>query len=294
MRSLLKAIIIVAVAAGVVIPAGYYSTSVYHSDSITLPQLVPGNSNVVIRGEYNATPVYAYNYSNTTGLVLGVSMSGFSSQLTSAENSTNSTHAQIVPVLYTTYRDYNVFKLSNVSIEGLLPSEFNTGPLPSNFTVNTSKYVQNGTLYLSELSGIVTVGNLSAVKQSLDAYLDGTGFQKLADLHFNNTANVSVYFKDSASPVRNAVANAFALRTTFSIEMDNQTNALQVDKMLSGLNTVASNFSVSTSLPDGNWVNGTITIGVLNYNVLVDFIANFPIQNYAQYLSGYNLSGYNL
>ncbi len=293
MRSLLKAVIIVAVAAGVVVPAGYYSLSVYHDNSITLPQLVPGNSIMVIRGEYNSTPIYAYNNSNTMGLVLGISMTGFSTQLSSAENSTNTTHAQIVPVLYTTYRNYNVFKLSNVSIDGLLPTSFTAGPLPSNFTVNTSKYIQNGTIFLSELSGVVTVGNLSAVKNSLDAYLDHTGFQNLAQLHFNSTANISVYVKDSGSPIKQAVANVYALKTTFNLEMSNSTNANTANKLLSSLNAYALvynyNFTVATSLPQGNWVNGTITIGVMNYYILEDVLSNLPNLNYTQYLSGYNL-----
>lgn len=289
MRSLLKAVIIVAVAAGVVIPAGYYSLSVYNDSSITLPQLVPGNSNLVIRGEYNSTPIYAYNYSNTTGLVLGISMTGFSTQLSTAENSTNATHAQIVPVLYTTYRNYNVFQLSNVSIDGLLPSSLTTGPLPSNFTVNTSKYIQNGSLFLSELPGVVTVGNLAAVKLSLDAYLDHAGFQNLAQLHFNSTANISVYFKDSSSPIKQAIVNVYALKTTFDLEMSNYSNANTANKLLSSLNAYALvynyNFTVAT-IPQGNWVNGTITIGVMNYHVLEDALSNL---NSTQYLPGYNL-----
>lgn len=293
MRSLLKAVIIVAVAAGVVIPAGYYSLSVYHNDGVGLPQLVPGNSSVVIRGEYNSTPVYAYNYSNTTGIVLGISMTGFSSELTSAENTTNGSHVQIVPVLYTTYRNYNIYQLSNVSIDGLLPSALTIGPLPSNFTVNTSKYIQNGSIFLSELSGIVTVGNLTAVKYSLDAYLDNSGFQNLAALHFNSTANVSVYFKDSASPIKQAVANVYALKTTFNLEMSNSTNANTANKLLSSLNAYALvynyNFTVSTSIPQNNWVNGTITIGVANYYILEDMLSNLPNLNYTQYLSGFNL-----
>ncbi len=293
MRSLLKAIIIVTIAAGVVIPAGYFSLSVYHNSSIALPQLVPGNSNVVIRGEYNSTPIYAYNYSNTTGIVLGISMTGFSSQLSSAENTTNMTHVQIVPTLYTTYRSYNIFKLSNVSLDGLLPSVLTSTPLPSNFTVNTSKYIQNGSLYLSELYGVVTVGNLSAVKNSLDAYLDNTGFQNIAALNFNSTANISVYFRDSASPVKQAVANVYSMETTFNLEMSNYSNAITVNKLLSGLNAYAYvynyNFTVAASVPQNNWVNGTITIGITNYYILGDILSNLTNLNYTQYLSGYNL-----
>lgn len=289
MRSLLKAIIIVAVAAGIVVPAGYYSLSVFHDNSISLPQLVPGNSTMVIRAEINTTQMYAYNSSNITGFVVGVSMSGFSAELSSAENTTNTSNVKIEPVFYTTYRNYNIYKLSNVSLEGVLPAELNTGFTGTNFSLNASKYLQNNTLFLADLTGVVSLGDLSAVQLSLDTYIGGTGFQKFADLHFNSSANASIYLKSTSPPVKEAFANVYAFETTFNIEMTNKTNANQLIQGLSYLNGLANGaFSISIPIPDGNWVNSTITIGTQNYMVLEQFLAQLPNQNYTQYLSGFS------
>ncbi len=285
MRPLLKAIIIAAVATGVVVPAGYYSFSVFHNGSIALPQLVPGNSTIVLRSDYNDTPLYTYNSSNNYGIVLGVSMTAFSSQLSSASNSSSGNQTKLVPVLYNTYRGYNIYSISNVNISGLIPTGFNTSSIGYNFTLNATQFLENDTVYVADLSGVVSLGSYPAVQYSLNAYLNGNNFQAYASSHFNTSSNVSIYFNSASLPVKQAVANIFYMKSTFTLEMSNQTNAIQLSKGLSALNLIATNFSVSSTI-DNNWVNGTITVGIGNYYLIEDLLAQLPSSNYTQLISG--------
>lgn len=291
MKPLFKAIIILVVATAVVVPAGYYSFAIYQHGNVTLPQLVPGNSTMVLSASINGTSFYAYNSSNEAGIVLGVSMSGFSSELSSAQNSTNVTQSKIEPVLYSTYRGYDIYSLTNVSLVGLIPSNLNTSQfgntsLGSNLSLNLTNYVGNNTLYLADLPGIVSAGNFTAVQYSLDAYLDGTSFQSFAKTNFNNTANASLFLKTTNSPVAQVIANIYYLKSTFDIQMNNQTNAVLVTKGLGSVNAIANGFTVGYNLNSGNWVNGTITIGTGNYYLLLNFISNLSTANLTQLSSG--------
>lgn len=291
MRPFFKAIVILVVAAAVAAPAGYYAFIVNQHSDVTLPQLVPGNSTMVLSASINGTSFYAYNSSNSAGIVLGVSMSGFSSELSTAQNSTNSTQNKIEPVLYSTYRGYNIYRLSNVSLVGLLPSGLNTslpnnGSLGNNLSLNLTDYLGNNTLYLADLPGIVSAGNLTAVQYSLDAYLDGSSFQNFAESNFNSTANASLYIKTTTTPVKQVIANIYYLKSTFNIQMSNQSNADLLTKGLSSVNTLANGFTVGYLLRSDNWVNGTITVGTGNYYLLQDFVTNLPSGNYTQLFSG--------
>lgn len=288
MKPLVKAIIVVLIAAGVVIPAGYYSISVFQNKDVSLTQLVPGNSTLVVRAVYNNTQMYAFNSSNTDGVVIGVSMAAFSSQISSAENTTNTSGPKIEPVLYSTYRGYSIYSISNVSLKGLVPAGINTSQFGTNLSLDPSNYLgDNNTVYLADLTGIVSLGSFTAVKYSLDAYLDGKNFQAFAEANFNATANVSLYFTSPTAPVQQAISNVYYLKSTFSVEMNNQSNTVQLSKGLSAVNLLANNFTVSNSI-DGNWVNGTITVGIGNYYLIQDFIANLPAGNYSQLLSGFS------
>lgn len=291
MKPLFKAVIILIVATGVVVPAGYYSITVHSSENIALSELVPGNSTMVISSSVNGTSFYAYNSTNTSGIVLGVSMSGLSSQISSAENSTNATHNIIEPVLFAKYRGYDIYSLTNISLQGLVPSTVNSSLINgtsqgSNLSLNLTNYINNSTLYLADLPGIVSAGSFTAVQYSLNAYLDGTNFQEYANANFNSSANVSLYFTTTNTPIHKAVANIYYLKSTFNIEMNNQTDANLLSKGLGSLNAIANGFTVGYYLYSGNWVNGTITIGTGNYNLLLDTISSLPTGNTSQYFSG--------
>lgn len=290
MKSLFKGIIIAVITAGIVIPAGYYSLYVYHDSTVSIAQLIPENSTMVLKTNYNGTSIYVYNYSNTDGIVMGLSMSSFSADLSAVSN--NSSSAQnltINPVLYTTYRGYNIYQLDNVSLEGVIPQNLTTVALNYNYTSNLTKYVGNNTIYVAEVPSIVSVGPVQAVKYSIDALLDNANFYARSTLYFNETANVSVYFSSQTLVVKEAMANIYQLHSDFNLEMSNATNARDLIKGLSAINILSNNITVSTTL-SGNWVNGTITVGIDNYYLIGELIASLPsTANYTQYLSGYGL-----
>lgn len=288
MKALLKGIIIAIITVGVVVPAGYFSLIVYHNESTSLTQLIPQDSSMVVRTDYNGTPIYAYNYSNTDGLVIGISLTGFSTELSSTANQTNGTHAMISPTLFTTYRGYSIYELKNVTFQGLIPSEFQFLSFGYNYSLNVSNYVSNDTVYVAELTGIVTIGPYQAVRYSLDALLDNVNFETRASSFFNNSANVSIYFSSTNLPVRQAVSNIYYLSSNFNLEMSNVTNAQQINKGLSAVNLLATNFTfLSSSQMQGTWVNGTIGVGIGNYYLLQGLMDSLSKLNYTQYLTGF-------
>lgn len=289
MKALVKGIIIAVIAVGVVIPAGYFSFFVYHSDNITLANLVPENSTMVVRGEVNGTQLYFYNASNTDGVVIGVSMNNLDSEISATTNQSNGSSVSIEPTLYSTYRGYDIYRISNVSLDGLVSSQltaFNTG---FNLTSNVSHYLQNNTVYVGEVKGVVTLGSVASVKISIDALVDNANFEPYASSHFNDTANFSVYFSSADYPVTLANANVYALYSDFNVEMNNSTNAQEVYRGLSAMNALPSNYTYVTSYSiDGNWVNGTMAVGIGNYyrvQYLLDNLNSLNI-NYTRYLTG--------
>lgn len=291
MRSLLKGIIIAIITVGIVVPAGYYSVYVYHNNPISITQLIPGNSTMVLRTDYNGTPIYAYNYSNTDGIVMGLSMAGFSSDISSMSgNSSQTQNVTINPVLYSTYKGYNIYQLNNVSLEGVIPQNLTSTALDYNYTSNLTKYIGNNTIYVAEIPSIVSIGSVQAVKYSIDALVENTNFKTLAVKYFNETANVSVYFTSQSIPIRQATANLYQLHSDFNIELNNATTAKDLYKGFSAINVIPNGKITVSSLLSDNWVNGTINVGIDNYYLIGDLIASLPTNlNYTQYLSGYGL-----
>lgn len=294
MRALVKGIIIAIITVGIVVPAGYYSLVVYHPSSISIAQLVPENSTMVIRGDYNGTPVYAYNYSNTEGVVVGISMSNFDAQIAANSNVTNGTHTQIQPSLYKTYRGYSIYEIKNVSLSGIIPGNISSVALDYNLSSNLSKYISNSTIYLVEVSSIVSLGSVQAVEYSIDALSDKVTFQAQATEYFNTTSNVSLYFRSTDTPVHVAIVNVFYLSTQMNIEMNNASNTKNLTAALSYLSGYTSSnygytFFYPSSTSTGNWVNGTISVGIGNYARIQQLVNDLPTGlNLTQYISGFS------
>lgn len=289
MKSLVKGIIIAAITIGIVVPAGYYSFSVYHHETISLTQMVPENSSMVIRADYNGTPVYAYNYSNTDGIVLGISMAGFSTELASVSNTSGSTgNLTIEPVLYSSYRGYDIYQIKNISVAGVIPQNITDLALSYNYSTGLTNYLQNETIYVVEVPSVVSIGSVQAVKNSIDALLDNANFQTSSLNYFNSTSNVSAYFKSTTLPVVQGIANVYSLHSDFRLQMSNATNARDLFNGLSGINLLNTNITVSTQI-SGNWVNGTMNVGIDNYYLLEELVTTLSKLNYTQYLSGYGL-----
>lgn len=296
MKPLLKGLIITIVTVSVVVPAGYYAFTSFDQSSVSLAQVVPGNSSLVMSGTYNGTPAYLYNSSGGGGLILGVDLSGFSTQLSSASNSTNSTngtHPAFQPSLYATYRGYNVYQVKNVSLEGLIPQNITDLTAQYNLTLNTTAYIQNDTIYVADFTNVVSLGSYSSVTMTIDTLLDKTGFQSFSQMYFNSTANVSVYYNyNSPSAIlKQGVVNVFYQSTTFNLEFNSSDTATNVSRALSGLNAIATNYTYFYLSPSKDaWVNGTMAVGVGNYYMLqylLDTVAGYLSQyNYTQLLSG--------
>lgn len=293
MKALLKGIIIAIVTVGVVVPAGYFSTVVYHSSPVSISSLVPQNSTMVVRADYNGTNFYLFNNSSTNGVVIGISLTNFDSELAASANQTNGTSVNITPTLYAQYRGYSIYMITNVSLNGLIGNQLSLLDVGYNLTPNLSSYLQNDTLFVAEVSGVVSVGSLASVKMSVDALVDNTNFNAYASAHFNDTANVSVYFKSSDLPIQNANANVYYLSSDFNIQFNNTTNAQDAHRALGLLSAASTNYTFFPSYGlDGTWLNGTMAVGIGNYYLLQNLITNIQNLlsqyniNYTKYLTG--------
>lgn len=290
MRPLLKGIIITLVTVAVVIPASYYAITSFQQTEVTMAQVVPGNSTLVIAGTYNNTPAYIYNSSYASGIILGVDLSGFSSEVSSATNVSNSTQPVIQPSLYSTYRGYNIYRVENVSLEGLIPQNITGLTAKYNITLNTTNYIHDNTIYIASFTNVVSIGSYNSVVASINTLMTKTGFQALSDRYFNSSANVSLYFTNSSSNayIRSAVVNVFYTESTFNIQVNNITNAQTVMRLMNAVNTLSSNYTFFYLIPtQDQWVNGTLAVGIGNYYHIQYLLDNLPTTlNYTQLISG--------
>lgn len=287
MKPLLKGLIISLITVAVVIPAGYYAVESFHQVNVSMAQLVPGNSTLVISGTYNSTPAYIYNSSSANGVVLGVDLSGFSTQIAAATNNSSGTHPVIQPSMYTTYRGYSVYQVRNVSLEGLIPQNLTGLVAQYNLTLNITNYVQNNTIYLADFTNVVSLGSYNTVIASINTFLDKTGFTDLSGSYFNSTANASIYFNSSSLPVRQAIVNVFYEKTTFNLELNSTVTANNVTRGISALNALSTNYTYFYLSPSqGAWVNGTMEVGIGNYYLLQYLINDLASYNLTQIISG--------
>lgn len=287
MKPLLKGLIISLITVAVVIPAGYYAVTSFNQVNVSMAQLVPGNSTLVIAGTYNNTPAYVYNSTSAGGVVLGVDLTDFSSQISAATNTSSGTHPTIQPSLFATYRGYNVYQVRNISLEGLIPQNITGLAAGYNLTLNITKYVQNDTVYVADFSNVVSLGTYNAVTVSINTLLDKTGFQEFSGKYFNSTANVSLYLNSSDLPVKQAIVNVFYEKTTFSLEMNSTDTANTAMRGISALNALSTNYTYFYLNPSqGAWVNGTMAVGIGNYYLLQYLLEDLSSYNLTQYISG--------
>ena len=287
MKPLLKGLIITLVTVAVVIPAGYYAVNSFQQANISLAQVVPGNSTLVIAGTYNNTPAYVYNASSASGVVLGIDLAALSSQISSATNTTSGVHPVVQPSLYYTYRGYNVYQVRNVSLEGLIPQNITGLTAQYNITLNVTKYVQNDTVYVADFSNVVSLGSYNSVILTIDTLLDKTGFQEFSGKYFNNTANVSLYYNNSNFPIKQAIVNVYSERSTFNLEFNSTETASNVSLGIAALGRLVTNYTYFPSYAlDGNWVNGTMNIGIQNYYILQYLLQALSSYNVTKIISG--------
>ena len=287
MRPLFKGLIITLLTVAVVIPAGYYAVESFQQVNVAMSQLVPGNSTVVVAGTYNNTPGYIYNSSNANGVVLGVGLSAFSQQIAIATNTSGGVHPVVEPSLYISYRGYNVYQVKNVSLEGLIPQNITGLTDKYNLTLNVTKYVQNNTIYVADFSNVVTLGSFDSVVTSINTYLDKTWFTQLSSTYFNSTANISVYYNSNNLPIKQAIVNVFNEKTTFNLEFNSTEVTINVTRGISALNALSTNYTYFYLNPSqGNWVNGTMEVGIGNYYLLQYLLDDLASYNLTQIISG--------
>ncbi len=287
MKPLFKGLIITLITVAVVIPAGYYAVESFQQVNVAMSQLVPGNSTLVVAGTYNTTPGYIYNSSSANGVVLGVSLSAFSQQIAIASNTSGGVHPTIEPSLYVAYRGYNVYQVRNVSLDGLIPQNITGLIAKYNLTLDVTKYVQNNTIYVADFSNVVTLGSYNSVITSINAFLDKDWFTQLSSTYFNSTANISIYYNSASLPIRQAIVNVFDERTTFSLEFNSTELTTNVTRGISALNALSTNYTYFYLNPtQGNWVNGTMEVGIENYYLLQYLIDDLASYNLTQIISG--------
>lgn len=227
MKSVLKAIIVIAIAAGVAIPSGFMAYQAFNSSNPSMTHFVPLNSSAVIMVRYNNSTFYAYTSSNSTGLIADMSVSQFTDALSTAvgNNSTNFTAISVSPVLYDTFHGYKIYSLSNITLNyntSLMGLE--TAKLGD--TLNLSRLMHNRTIYIAELSGTtISAGSLSSVKSSIMSSLDGRNFAMIQNTYFNSTANISFYINYSSRSIDRLAGNVYWNYSTFMIEFTNKTMA---------------------------------------------------------------------
>ena len=264
MQPLLKTVLIVIIAVGVAVPAGYFAYVTFSNSNPQLAQFVPLNSTSVARIDYNNTTIYAFSGSSDSGFVADVGLSQITGDLSGIGNSSsNSTAISITPEPAGTFHGYNIFSLTltNVSLP-INNSSIDTSILNSTNLANYTTVPVNLTLYIAELSGaMVSVGNLSSVHDSIISQTSGQNFAVVQNLYFDNSANASIYVNESNPYFYKLWANVFTDHTNLSIQFVNSTVAGEVNAFL-GMSNLTSYSDLNK---ETGFLNVTLNFGFANY-----------------------------
>ena len=280
MRSTLKVIVTIVVTIGVVAPMAYYVVADLSPTVPSLVSFVPSNSQVVVFGNANGTPMYVFatpgNYSNNTGVVIGTSIDSLMNKIqpSGANNSLsnnsvtnsrlNSTEGIINVTFYTKYNGYAIYYVS--VNESYLNKAYNTnasGISEFNFT----KLLSDRRIFVSQdSSNIITVGSLYSVEQSVNAHIKGKNFAINAKSYIDPNANISVYMNLSYAKILPLSINVFENTTELYVHSTNKT-------------LIASIYNVSNVLD-----NKSLIKTISHTNNTVSMVLKFGIRNYESYI----------
>ena len=138
-----------------------------------------------------------------------------------------------------------------------------------------------------EAANFVTLGSFDSVVTSINTYLDKTWFTQLSSTYFNSTANISVYYNSNNLPIKQAIVNVFDEKTTFNLEFNSTELTTNVTRGISALNALSTNYTYFYLNPSqGNWVNGTMEVGIGNYYLLQYLLDDLASYNLTQIISG--------
>ena len=270
MKPFIKAIVLVIVAAGVAVPSGYMAYEAFGASNPSMLHFIPLDSNFVMKFNYNNTTIYLFTAGNETGAVASLGISQVSSLLSSGNASTSgnlSSGVSIVPTYVETFHDYKIYSISNISISSAVGRNSSVFLNIYN-SLNISRFVQNNTLYIAEISGsTVSLGSLSSVKLSILSAVDNTGFSRISNLYFNSTANDSFYVNYSNQYFSRASGNVYWNSSSFSLVFSNMTFATKLDQavpLVLGSNLTKMYYSYP-------YMNLTIRYGLENLRTSANF-----------------------
>ncbi|MCL5989046.1 MAG: hypothetical protein M1166_01790 [Candidatus Thermoplasmatota archaeon] len=288
MRSTLKVILTIVVTIGVVAPMAYYVVADLSPTVPSLVSFVPSNSQVVVFGNANGTPLYVFstpgNYSNNTGVVIGTSIdslmnkiqpSGANNSLSnnSVTNSRLNSTEEIINVTF--YTKYNGYAIYYVSVnESYLNKAYNTNAsgifangLSNISEFNFTKLLSDRRIFVSQdSSNIITVGSLYSVEQSVNAHIKGKNFAINAKSYIDPNANISVYINLSYAKISPLSINVFENTTELYVHSTNKT-------------LIASIYNISKVLD-----NKSLIKTLSHTNNSVSMVLKFGIRNYESYI----------
>lgn len=237
MNASTKRILVIIIAIAIIIPTVYLAYAIYLKGAAQQDPVsyVPSNSSFVAKYHSQNGTTYFFFSNGSYGLVTTTSIGGFmpvANNTTISGFSNLSLNFSIVEV----YHGVQIFELSNISVNesilaamgrslGVNESILALLPLVPSFNItNVSIYLAN------PATGVLAVGNLNGVENSIYAHESGQTFMSKSMIHFNSTSNVSFYYTpQNTSLIMHISGNITDNSTHIFIKVSNQTS---VQKMM--------------------------------------------------------------
>ncbi|WP_156769103.1 hypothetical protein [Thermoplasma volcanium] len=207
MNSLLKKATIIIVAVAVIVPAAYFAIQLNNKSSESSDPLyyVPSSSEAIGYINVNNTRAYFFYSNNSLALVINTGSMGGTLNFTGHLSDKSSSNKTSNLKLYESFMGNNIYMISNLSFSMY------------SFTI------RNVTFYAYESNGFIVIGNLSAVKYSIEASIKGNNAISMHS-SLNTSANISLYIHPLNSTVlKYAYANVSGQNLTATISFTNYT-----------------------------------------------------------------------
>ncbi len=253
MNSLVKKILIIAIAIVIIVPAVYFSLRLDNQSAQSNSPLyyIPASSDGIGFLHINGTSMYLFEKNGSIAVVTSstdVPLSMASTVHSASGTQDPSNYSRNLSIV-STHDGITVFKMSNIS--------FNL----SGFSL------KNITVYFADMNSFIVLGQKAAVMSSIDAYSSGSNAISGYANYINTSANISLYFNfNKTSPVSSISLNYSYNTTYLSLTFNNVT----YEKLIKAIPEFVNNVQI-THL-NGNFMKLKIT--GMNIGSLSNIIKN--------------------
>ncbi len=253
MNSLVKKILIIAIAIVVIVPAVYFSLRLDNQNAQSKNPLyyVPASSDGIGFLHINGTSMYLFEKNGSAAVVTSSTDAPLSmaSAVHSASASRNTSNYSRNLSIVSTYDGITVFEMSNISLSIAGVS------------------LKNITVYFADMNSFIVLGEKAAVMYSIDAYYSGSNAISVYANYINTSANISLHFNfNKTSPVSSVSLNYSYNTAYLSLAFNNVT----YEKLITAIPELVNN--VQITYLNGNFMKLRIT--GMNIGSLSNIIKN--------------------